>query len=962
MFLKSAETKPPRSVHRLDEPAGRSLSMVASPRCRFRFARQKHCNAVATGAANLRMARKKGTGLRSVRLNSSTQMALSPGDQFGPYLLIEPIGRGGMGEVWKARDTRLDRIVAMKFSQEEFSERFEREAKAISSLNHPKICQLYDVGHDYLVMEYLEGTQLKGPLPLDQALQCGAQICDALDHAHRKGITHRDLKPANILLTKAGIKLLDFGIAKLASAKTEQTLDPGDATLTMALTGKNEIVGTPYYMSPEQLQSQGSGQEIDSRSDIFSFGIVLYEILTGKRAFEGASPASVIAAIMERPAPSIAEVAPAALDRLLKRCLEKDPDNRWQTARDLKAELDWIANAPVDGPPAAAPAPTRLKWLWPATAGLFAVVAAAALWAWAGRTPPVNAPTRLSVLTPPDRPVLIQGTPTRTLAISPDGTQLVYVAADTATRDDQPDVRNRGRLQLRRLNSLEVRDLPGTDGASQPFFSPDGNWVAFFTRKDLRKISVSSGNPITLAENITEGTQANFGVWTQDDTIIFSTSARGLTRVSAEGGAVTMFASEGSQPALVPSSPAVLFEVSEGVNRQIEAIMPDSGKRTLVLENAQEPFALSSGHLVFQRDGDLFFAPFDAKRLTITGSALPLGEQIRHDSPLNLFIPQMAISGNGTLAYLPALDTTDELGLVARDGTFQPLALPPGIFDRPRVSPDGRSIAYFTRRGFYYVYDVQRGSTVKRTQEGRDLGVAWHPDGRSLAINSVRKNGARGIFLSKPDGSEQLLVPRAAGVSFLRNFSWSPDGSRLAYTVQRAGFTSIWILTLGEKPPTQAFIKGQARSPRFSPDGKWLAYESGESGRNEVYIQQYPQGERIEVSTGGGDGPVWRRDGKELFFLGYTGGPQKKMMAVSVTPNGASLRLGKPVTLFDLRTKGPAGEEWQYADANNNAGQVYDILPDGRFVMVRGAAPADIREIVVVQNWFEELKRRMLAK
>src|SRR5450631_2018202 len=276
-------------------------------------------------------------------------MPLSPGDKLGPYEILAPIGAGGMGDVYKANDTRLDRIVAIKVSKTEFSERFDREARAIAALNHSNICQLYDVGPNYLVMEYIEGTPLKGPLPVDHALKYAVQICDALDAAHKKGITHRDLKPANVLVTKAGIKLLDFGLAKLGTSGIGQAPKPNDATLTMALTGKNEIVGTLYYMSPEQLQAQANVQEIDARSDIFSFGLVLYEMLTGKRAFEGSSPASVIAAIMERPAPSIADIAPPALDRVLKRCLAKDPDDRWQSARDVKAELEWIASAPEPG-------------------------------------------------------------------------------------------------------------------------------------------------------------------------------------------------------------------------------------------------------------------------------------------------------------------------------------------------------------------------------------------------------------------------------------------------------------------------------------------------------------------------------------------------------------------------------------------------------------------------------------
>src|SRR5512141_277470 len=320
-------------------------------------------------------------------------MPLSTGDKLGPYEILAPIGAGGMGEVYKARDTRLDRIVAVKVSKTEFSERFEREARAVAALNHSNICTLHDVGPNYLVMEYIEGTPLKGPLPVDQALKYAAQICDALDAAHKKGITHRDLKPANILVTKAGIKLLDFGLAKLGTSGIGQAAKaPGDATLTMALTGKNEIVGTLYYMSPEQLQAQGNGQEIDSRSDIFSFGLVLYEMLTGKRAFEGSSPASVIAAIMERPAPSIAHVAPPALDRLLQRCLKKDPDDRWQTARDLKSALELVtgdpdprASANVSEPPASRRRHAGLAW---AIAAVFALASAALAWVHFSAAPP----------------------------------------------------------------------------------------------------------------------------------------------------------------------------------------------------------------------------------------------------------------------------------------------------------------------------------------------------------------------------------------------------------------------------------------------------------------------------------------------------------------------------------------------------------------------------------------------
>jgi serine/threonine-protein kinase len=372
---------------------------------------------------------------------------------------------------------------------------------------------------------------------------------------------------------------------------------------------------------------------------------------------------------------------------------------------------------------------------------------------------------------------------------------------------------------------------------------------------------------------------------------------------------------------------------------------------------------LSSGHLVFQRDGNILIAPFDATKLTVTGPAVSLLDKILQNSLL-IPVPEMAVSRSGTLAYLPAADTAGVLGLVSRDGTFQPLGLPPSNFDRPRVSPDGRSIAYMVGSGQksdVHVYDLQRGSTTKLTQDSLDQGIAWHPDSRSLAIYSRRKD-ANGIFLRNPDGSERLLAPLPDGVVSIRNFSWAPDGKQLAYTAQTGSQHDIWVLTLndqtpGEKPSMKPFLNSAASgfSPKFSPDGRWMAYVSGESGRPEVYLHGYPQGERLAVSTDGGNGPVWRRDGKELYFQGSVDGVPK-MMAVAVTPDGASLRLGKPVPLFNLRVTGPTGVVQQYA-SSVNSGATYDVLPDGRFLMVRGPDPTSTREIVVVQNWFEELKR-----
>src|SRR5271170_5940693 len=393
-------------------------------------------------------------------------MPLSAGDKLGPYEIIAPIGAGGMGEVYKARDTRLDRMVAVKVSNEQFSERFEREARAVAALNHSNICTLHDVGPNYLVMEYVEGAVLKGPLPIDQALKYAAQICDALDAAHKKNITHRDLKPANILVTKSGVKLLDFGLAKVGTP-----LDAGEGTKTLALTGKGEILGTFQYMSPEQINGQEAGPE----SDIFSFGLVLYEMLTGKRAFDGSTPASVIAAILVRPAPSVADVAPPALDRVLKRWLEKDPEKRWQSARDLKAEIDCIGKEPEPGKNA--PLPSRFSWVAWGVAAFLLVLAA---WGWYRATRPVEEPRvlKMSVL-PPEKSALLGDIP----AVSPDGQRVALVVS----------LEGKTSLWVRDLGSLEARALPGTEGASLPFWSPDSHILGFFANGKLRKTDVAGG-------------------------------------------------------------------------------------------------------------------------------------------------------------------------------------------------------------------------------------------------------------------------------------------------------------------------------------------------------------------------------------------------------------------------------------------------------------------------------------
>jgi hypothetical protein len=536
------------------------------------------------------------------------------------------------------------------------------------------------------------------------------------------------------------------------------------------------------------------------------------------------------------------------------------------------------------------------------------------------------------------------------------------------------DARGQIQLQLRSVDAVTVRDLPGTVGARQPFFSPDGQWVGYFTQSEIRKVSLAGGNPITVAENI-NGAGVSFGVWTEDNNIVFGTLTTGLRRVSADGGAVSdltkVDTSQGESyhilPALVPSSRAVVFNVRyrDPAKNRIDAVMLDSGQRSVVLENARTPHVLESGHILFQRDEALLTAPFDVKQLKITGPLVPLVDEVRRDSPVSpISIAELAVSRNGTLAYLPAVDADSALGIVSRAGVFEGLGPPPNKFNLPRVSPDGHAVAFLVYRGQgseARVYDRDRGSMTKVTQEGRDEGVAWRDD-QSMAIFSRRKE-ASGIFLRSPDGPERLLVPYPPDVTLLRNGDWSPDGKTLAYTLQTGLLHDIWVLTMGEKPTTAPFLQGAAfseHSPAFSPNGQWLAYVSTESGRDEVWVQRFPKGEHLNVSADGGTGPAWNRDGTELFFQNSSA-DEPQMMAVTVSPAGESLRLGKPTALFNLRAADRNGVIGQYY-VSGNTGMSYDVLPDGRFVMVRGADPAGSREIVLVQNWFESLKSLGPAK
>jgi serine/threonine protein kinase len=878
-------------------------------------------------------------------------MPLSAGEKLGPYEILGPIGKGGMGEVFKARDTRLDRMVALKVSDAQFSERFEREAKAIAALNHPNICTLHDVGPNYLVMEYIEGTPLKGPLPLDQALKYSAQICDALDAAHKKGITHRDLKPANILVTKAGIKLLDFGLAKLGTSGIGQATKADDATLTMALTGKNEIVGTLYYMSPEQLQSQATGQEIDARSDIFSFGLVLNEMLTGKRAFEGPSPASVIAAIMERPAPSIKDVAPVTLDWVLKRCLEKDPENRWQTARDLKAELEHIASAPDEEATTASPSSSRFKWLWPTAAGVLLFVALG-LTGYVLLRPKPGGPAetlRFQI------PAFEKSSFNIYLSLSPDGRKLAYVG-DGADGQDH--------LWIRSMDSVEPRPLAGTEGAVSPFWSPDSRFIAFGVGNKLKRTDVLGGPVQTVCEL---QVPAGVGFWGPDGIMLVGNRGvgPGLWRVSATGGVASLVTKVDTSrqerahgfPILLPDGKHFLYtrlsSVAEngGIFLGTLDAKPEAqgSERILPVQSSlayAPPAGSGPGYLLFLRDRILMAQPFDARQFELSGEPVPLAEQIGTLGSYGFF----SASTSGTLAYrLGGVDANNrQLTWYDRQGKALGAVGPPvELQSQPMISADGGAVALARLdrpTGFIdiWVHDVSRNTDSRLTSgPGSSINPAWSPDGSKIAFSNNRdgslilyERNASGVGQEEVlDKDQRFKVPR----------DWSHDGRYLIEEVSRGAKTglAVWVLPLfGERKPF-SYLESEFDEdlPRVSPNGQWLAYQSNETKRNEIYVQSFPKpGGKWQVSTDGGTSPVWSRDGKELFFLGSNG----KMMAVDVK-SGAGNKfdngLAKP--LFDLP----------------NGAASFDVSKDGRFLIPAPVEQTAGAPITVVVNWAAGLKR-----
>jgi eukaryotic-like serine/threonine-protein kinase len=895
-------------------------------------------------------------------------MAIQVGQRLGPYEILSAVGAGGMGEVYRARDTRLDRIVAIKVlpdhlaDKPDLRERFEREARTVASLNHPHICTLYDIGHqdgiDFLVMEYLEGQTLaerlkKGPLPIEQVLQYAIEISDALDKAHRKGITHRDLKPGNIMLTKSGTKLLDFGLAKL-----KQEVAPANVQLSQLptandpLTVQGTIVGTLQYMAPEQLE----GREMDARTDIFAFGVVVYEMATAKKAFEGKSQASLIAAILEHeptPMSSLQPMTPPALDRVVKKCLAKEPERRWQDASDLTDELRWIAEGGSQVTVALTGAVKGIRalgrrGLFVGAGALLLMAAIVSLATWNLKSMPPSPPqpvTRTVINLPPGQQLAgLENGPS--VALSPDGAHLAYAATQGATQQ----------LYLRAMDSQDAKPIPGTEGGVTPFFSPDGQWLGFFAGNKLKKISVSGGATLTLA-NAAFPVGASWG--SQGMIAVASTQIAALQQVPDVGGvpqALTRL-EKGEVahrwPEFLPGGKAVLFAAGTNAvnfnNAQVAVQLVGTGERRNLVQGGTQPRYARSGHLVYLQGGSLMAVPFDLQQLTATGAAIPVVEGVLQ-SPIN-GDAQYSFSSTGSLVYVSRgiQSAQSKLVWVSRNGAEQPVAAPVHAYRSLRLSPDGRRAAVIIdeEETQIWLYDLSRETLTRFTFGGNyNSAPVWTPDGKRIAFMSNRE-GSQNVFWEPADssgGPERLTTSEYTPVPM----SWSPDGQLLAFSeINSATGYDIWVLRLSERK-AQVFLRTPFNEsvPRFSHDGRWLAYVSDESGRYEIYVQPYPgPGGKWQISTEGGTEPVWNPNGRELFYRSGN-----KMIAVDITTQ-PGFAAGKPRVLF----------ERQYVPTPLTSPD-YDVSPDGqRFLMLKsiesaGSAPTQIN---VVLNWFEELKQKV---
>jgi serine/threonine protein kinase len=867
-----------------------------------------------------------------------------------------------MGEVYKARDTRLDRTVAVKVlparlsENPAFRERFEREAKTISQLSHPHICTLHDVGnHDgveYLVMEFLEGETLtdriaKGPLPLETVLRYGIEISDALEKAHRQGIVHRDLKPGNVMITKSGIKLVDFGLAKLAGPPPGSVVSSLSVLPTQAeagLTAQGTILGTFQYMAPEQLE----GGEADGRTDIFALGLLIYEMATGKKPFSGKSQASLMGAIMHSEPPSVSSarpMTPPALDRVVKTCLAKDPDDRFQTAHDVRLQLQWIeeGGSAVGLPaPVAARRKSREKLAWTLVPLAALAAAAATLLVIRLRSEPPRI-VRSSLLPPEKSSFAFEFGP---MALSPDGRRVAFVATSSGIN----------MLWVQLLSGVSAQPLAGTDGASNPFWSPDSRFLGFFADRKLKKIEASGGPPQTLAD----ASLGRGGSWNREGVILFVPNSREVVhRVSASGGEASPVtkldagASELSHrwPVFLPDGRQFLYlaqtSLGAGEKNGIYRASLDGGERKLLF-NANTNVAYSpSGHLLFHRERTLLARPFDPRSLRFTGEAFPLAEDVQYFATFAQAV--FSVSDQGLLAYQTGVSGgRTQLTWLDRAGRPAGTVGAPGHLATPRISNDGRRVAVRILDpqavGDIWVYDLERNTRTRFTFDpSDDFGPLWSHDDSRVVFSAARKSP--GDIYQRDSAGTAKEEPLLSSNALKLALDWSPDGRVLLFQVndpRKNTQMDLWTYSAADGKATPVLQSAfNEILGRFSPDGRWIAYVSNELGRDEVYVVPFPgPGGKWQISTTGGRAPAWTRGGREIVYEA----PGEEIMAVEVS-TAPTFRAGIPRALFKTRLRPPPGRQ-------------FDVTPDGERFLVNLRPAEEVSDpVTLVQNWAAERKR-----
>jgi eukaryotic-like serine/threonine-protein kinase len=893
-------------------------------------------------------------------------MALAPGTRLGPYEILAPLGAGGMGEVYRARDTRLERTVAIKILPTQFSsdpvrkQRFDREAKTISSLNHPHICILYDVGNqdgvDYLVMECIEGETLakrleKGPLALDHVLKYGAQIADALDKAHQNGVVHRDFKPGNIMLTTTGAKLLDFGLARPTATPATLATLTAMAPAQSPMTHEGTLVGTFQYMSPEQVE----GKELDGRSDIFSLGAVLYEMLTGKRAFEGKSHLSVMSAILEKEPQAISAMkplTPPVLDHAILRCLAKNREERWQRALDLGLELKWLAESGLGARAATSPRRLRAGWdrlAWALAASMALIAAALAFTRFNNKQSPEAHVVRFTISPPQNGTYVFNGVEGGAV-LSPDGRSVAFLS-----RVDKVTL-----LWVRALDTFASRPLPGTEGVVSAFWSPDSSNLGFFTQDKLKRIATSGGP----AQILCEVHDSRGGSWGQLDVILFIRVVGGVYRVSASGGVperVTTLNAGRLEvthrwPFFLPDGMHFFFMASP-----LGGVYPENsfyvgsldGKEPKFLFHGSSPIAYAMGHVLYIEDRILMARRFDLKRLDLNGDAFPLAENILFNPIISNGV--FSASQSGTLLYQQgSLTGSVSLLMFDREGRQLSSVGDPGAYTGPRLSPDGKRLLYVQidprgGKNDLWIRNLASGQLSLLSSNQRPLlGAAWSPDAQRVAYSGL-KGDAPAIYVKPANtvGAEQE-VWRTSN-SFVYSLDWTSEGKLLIFTelLSSTGKSRIAKLAIsGNAGPIPVLESAGADFgyARVSPDDKWIAYRSDESGTDEIYVSSFPSvAGRLQASVAGGSMPCWRGDGKELYYLT----PDNKLMAAEMKEANGLLQVVATKTLFQTA-----------AAPTRTGGSPYDVTPDGKQFLVDTQTSDQTSALLnVVENWTAGLKK-----